>query len=83
MSKSNYDVIVVGTGPTGIFTVMELLKQDGYLDILMLEKGKDISERDYTQGQAETIWKEILKKSNTFSVNSQEELLKLLKKLED
>src|SRR6056297_1648452 len=46
MSKENYDVIVVGTGPTGIFTVMELLKKNGNLDILMLEKGKDISERE-------------------------------------
>ncbi len=46
MNKNNYDVIVVGTGPTGIFTALELLKQNGDLDILMLEKGKDISERE-------------------------------------
>src|SRR6056297_2170077 len=46
MGKKNYDIIVVGTGPTGIFTVLELLKKDGNLDILMLEKGKDISERE-------------------------------------
>ncbi|MFO7814717.1 MAG: NAD(P)/FAD-dependent oxidoreductase [Halanaerobiales bacterium] len=46
MGKNNYDVIVVGTGPTGIFTVLELLKKDANLDILMIEKGKDISERE-------------------------------------
>lgn len=46
MSKNNYDVIVVGTGPTGIFTVLELLKKESNLDILMLEKGKDISKRE-------------------------------------
>src|SRR6056297_1193781 len=46
MGKKNYDIIVVGTGPTGIFTVLELLKKDGNLDILMLEKGKDISNRE-------------------------------------
>lgn len=45
MSENNYDVIVVGTGPTGIFTVLELLKNEADLDILMLEKGKDISKR--------------------------------------
>ncbi len=46
MNKNNYDVIVVGTGPTGIFTVLELLKKEASLDILMLEKGKDISKRE-------------------------------------
>jgi uncharacterized FAD-dependent dehydrogenase len=46
MSRDNYDVIVVGTGPTGIFTVLELLKKDSNLDILMLEKGKNISKRE-------------------------------------
>lgn len=46
MSKNKYDVIVVGTGPTGIFTVLEILKKKKDLDILMLEKGKDISKRE-------------------------------------
>ncbi|MCF8008919.1 MAG: NAD(P)/FAD-dependent oxidoreductase [Halanaerobiales bacterium] len=46
MSKKKYDVIVVGTGPTGIFTVLEILKKEKNLDILMLEKGKDISKRE-------------------------------------
>lgn len=46
MSKNKYDVIVVGTGPTGIFTVLEILKKKKDLDILMIEKGKDISKRE-------------------------------------
>lgn len=45
MKKQNYDLIVVGAGPTGIFTVMELIKQDENLDILMLEKGTNIERR--------------------------------------
>ncbi|MFW6238471.1 MAG: FAD-dependent oxidoreductase, partial [Halanaerobiales bacterium] len=46
MEVNSYDVIVIGTGPTGIFTVLELLKQDSGLDILMLEKGKNLAQRD-------------------------------------
>ncbi|MFW6271050.1 MAG: NAD(P)/FAD-dependent oxidoreductase [Bacillota bacterium] len=46
MSQKHYDVIIVGTGPTGIFTAMELIKKSGELSILMLEKGKDIAKRN-------------------------------------
>ncbi len=46
MNKSSpYDVIVVGAGPSGIFTILELLKINPGLRILLLEKGKDIKER--------------------------------------
>ncbi len=45
MDNNQYDVIVIGTGPTGIFTVLELLKKDTGLNILMLEKGTDLSKR--------------------------------------
>ena len=41
----NYDVIIVGAGPAGIFTVIELLKHDPSKKILMLEKGKPIEKR--------------------------------------
>lgn len=40
-----FDVIVIGAGPAGIFVSLELLKLDPKLDILLLEKGKDIAER--------------------------------------
>jgi uncharacterized FAD-dependent dehydrogenase len=46
MSNKQYDVIVVGTGPTGIFSVLELIKHNKDLNILMIEKGKDISKRE-------------------------------------
>ncbi len=41
----NFDVIVVGAGPAGIFTVMELLKANGSLKVLVIEKGNDIEKR--------------------------------------
>jgi hypothetical protein len=39
-----YDVIIVGTGPAGIFAALELIKNPR-LKILMLEKGSDIKGR--------------------------------------
>ncbi|MEE9524216.1 MAG: NAD(P)/FAD-dependent oxidoreductase [Thermodesulfovibrionales bacterium] len=41
----NYDVIIVGAGPAGIFCTLELLKENPSIKILMLEKGKDIADR--------------------------------------
>jgi uncharacterized FAD-dependent dehydrogenase len=43
-TTDKYDVIIVGGGPAGIFAALELAQIDG-LSILLMEKGKDISER--------------------------------------
>jgi uncharacterized FAD-dependent dehydrogenase len=40
-----YDAIIVGAGPAGIFSALELLKQKKDAKILIIEKGRDIDKR--------------------------------------
>ncbi|MQL53644.1 FAD-dependent oxidoreductase [Desulfofundulus thermobenzoicus] len=43
--NQKYDIIIVGAGPAGIFTALELVKSKPGLKILMLEKGRDLEQR--------------------------------------
>ena len=41
----NYDVIIIGAGPSGIFCAYELIHANKDLKILMIEKGRRIENR--------------------------------------
>jgi len=41
----NYDVIIVGAGPAGIFTAIEMLKKGSRKKILIVEKGQSVENR--------------------------------------
>ncbi|MEO0252290.1 MAG: FAD-dependent oxidoreductase, partial [candidate division WOR-3 bacterium] len=43
MNRSIYDVIIIGSGPAGIFAALELAPRG--LNVLILEKGKDLEQR--------------------------------------
>ncbi|MGL6219853.1 MAG: NAD(P)/FAD-dependent oxidoreductase [Lacrimispora sphenoides] len=43
--SKNYDVIIVGAGPSGIFCAYELIEKKPDLKILMIEKGRRIENR--------------------------------------
>jgi len=49
--EQSYDVIIIGSGPAGIFAALELVKHSG-LRILMIEKGSDIRDRACPMSQS-------------------------------
>ena len=42
---SQYDVIIVGAGPAGIFTALEMLRRGSGQKILIVEKGASVEKR--------------------------------------
>jgi len=42
---NNYDVIIVGSGPAGIFAALEFLRSKKSIKVLLIEKGRDINSR--------------------------------------
>lgn len=45
MSQTNFDIIIIGAGPSGIFCAYELIEKKPDLKILMIEKGRPIEKR--------------------------------------
>lgn len=43
--KDNYDVIIIGAGPAGIFTAIEISKLNTDLSVLIIDKGRNIENR--------------------------------------
>ncbi len=43
--KERYDVVIVGAGPTGIFTALKLSQENPSLRILLLDKGYELEKR--------------------------------------
>ena len=41
----NYDVIIVGAGPAGIFAALEIVAAKKKAKVLLIEKGRDIDDR--------------------------------------
>lgn len=44
--KEKYDVIIIGAGPAGIFTALELTKEDKDIEILIIDKGRTLEKRN-------------------------------------
>ena len=47
----NTDIVIIGAGPAGIFTAMELLRRGSKEKILLLEKGRSIETRKCPKAQ--------------------------------
>lgn len=45
-----WDVIIVGAGPAGVFTALEMLRNGTKKKILMIEKGKSLAQRECPKG---------------------------------
>lgn len=45
MNNNNYDVIIIGAGPSAIFCAYELIEKKPDMKVLMIEKGRSIEQR--------------------------------------
>ena len=45
VEESDADVVIVGAGPGGIFTALEMLRRGSKKKIVMVEKGRELTRR--------------------------------------
>ena len=50
-----YDLIIVGAGPAGIFTAVELLRHGSKKKMLLVEKGKPVEKTPLPQGRGRPL----------------------------
>lgn len=43
--KEKYNVIIIGAGPAGIFTALEITKLNKGISVLIIDKGRNIEDR--------------------------------------
>lgn len=55
MATQQYDVVIVGAGPAGIFAAIEMVRARPGLRILLVERGKPISKRECPARQAACV----------------------------
>lgn len=49
------DVVIVGSGPAGIFTALELIKNGSKKKIIMVEKGSSIHKRNCPKSKTKNV----------------------------
>lgn len=50
-----YDVIIIGAGPSGIFCAYELIRQKPDMKILVVEKGRSIEKKTVSEEKDQSV----------------------------
>ena len=54
MPMKNYDVVIIGAGPAGIFTALEMIKKGSNKKIAIVEKGRPVEKRSCPKVKTKT-----------------------------
>ena len=54
MRMKHYDVVIIGAGPAGIFTALEMIKKGSSKKIAIVEKGRAIEKRSCPKSKTKT-----------------------------
>ena len=66
--KTRYDVIIVGSGPAGMFTALELIKIHPTLHIAIFEKGAAVYRDPVMKWAAQSILRTVTSRTDTMGV---------------